>query len=227
MPGRKELLVVGETYHLFNRTIVNESIFSRKKELSRALSLINFYRFPQGLRYSKFLELPPGIEKEYLLKIKKQEPLVKIYAFAFMPNHFHFLLKQIGGDGIRKFISNFQNSFAKYFNKKNHREGNLFNRPFKSKRISTEEEFTHVSRYIHLNPVTSYLLEYEKLATYPYTSYPNYISVDVEKNGGDLIDTESLITIFGSRKKYESFVANQIDYQRKLHLIKGLILEHY
>lgn len=218
---RREILATGETYHVFNRSVGKEEIFIKGLELERALALLEFYRFPQKLRFSFFKRLQKEIKQEYISGYKTLDALVEIYSFALMPNHFHLLIKQTTDKGIEKFLSNFQNSFAKYYNTKYQRGGSLFQNSFKAKRLSSDEEFLHVSRYIHLNPVTSFLIEYDDLQTYPWTSYPYYL----EKGKNDLISTNFIIDLVGSRLKYEKFVANQVDYQRKLYLIKHLILE--
>lgn len=219
---RKEILTTGEIYHVLNHSIASEEIFVRKNESNRSLELVDFYRFPQRIRYSQFKLLPKEKRSDYAVEFRKLKPLVEIYAFAFMPNHYHTLLKQIQEDGIKIFASNFQNGFAKYFNKKNNRQGALFLKSFKAKRITTDEQFLHVSRYIHLNPVTSYLIEFDQLGNYPWTSFHYYVRSCTK---GNLVNTRFLLKMFGTREKYEKFVANQVDYQRKLHLIKNLILE--
>lgn len=137
-----------------------------------------------------------------------------------MPDHYHFLLRQNRKDGIRLFISNFQNSFAKYFNNKNGRDGSVFKNPFQAKWIDNDKILIHISRYIHLNPVTSYLIEIDKLSTYPWTSYPFYL----KKIRGNLVNTEFLLKMFGDPNKYKKFVEDRADYQRKLHLIKKAII---
>jgi len=222
MPNkRKVVLVEGEIYHVYNRSVGNQDILIGRKELQRALDLIDYYRFPQKIRFSQYKNLPNDSRDEYLKAFKKQKALIEIYAFSFMPNHYHLLSKQLQKDGIRIFTSNFQNAFAKYFNKKSDREGSVFRNPFKAKWIENNEIFTHVSRYIHLNPVTSYIIRVEDLATYPWTSYRFYKG----NVRGDLIKTEFLLKIMGSSKKYQKFVENQVDYQRKLHLIKSVIFK--
>lgn len=216
---RKELIATGEIYHVFNRSIANEELFANKRYFGHALDLIGFYRFSQKIRFSQYRNL--SLEaKQYYRKINKNtSPIIEIYAFAFMPNHFHFLLKQTSEDGIRMFVSNFQNGYAKYYNLRIGRVGGLFNSPFKSKRISTEEQLTHVSRYIHLNPVTSYLIKPEELASNPFTSFPAY----TESRADGLVKTEPILKIFGSSQEYTYFVYNQVDYQRSLQEIKNLL----
>ena len=222
MPNpRKEILVKGEIYHIFNKSIGNLEILVTKRDLQRAFDLINYYRIPQDVKYSKFKTLSKEVRENYIFNLKNKIPLVEIYAFALMPNHYHVLLKQIQDNGISFFVSNFQNGFAKFFNKKYERLGGLFIRPFKSKIISTDEIFLHVSRYIHLNPATSHLSDYESIKIDPRTSYPYYL----EKKQGDMINTKLILTLEGSKERYEKFVMNQIDYQRRLHLIKNQIFE--
>ena len=150
-----------------------------------------------------------------------QNLLVEVYSFAIMPEHYHLLLKQLNDDGIKIFISNFQNGFAKYYNARNERDGSLFKSPFRAKLITSDEKFLHVSRYIHLNPVTSYILEFKDLGTYPYTSFPYYLGYKKD----NLVNTDFITRIFGNNKKYAEFVENQVDYQRKLRKIKSFILE--
>lgn len=221
MSSRKIVLATGEIYHLFNRAVGNEDILISKRNLHRTIEVIDYYRLPQKIKYSKFRSLTEELQKKYLASINNQMPLIVIYAFALMPTHYHLLVRQLADGGLRIFASNFQNSFAKYFNLKNNRQGALFQNPFKAKRVESEEELIHLSRYIHLNPVTSYLIEFNQLSNYPWTSYSWYM----DENRNRFLDTKLLIGIWGSREKYDKFVANQVDYQRKLNLIKKLILE--
>lgn len=221
MPRRNVVLADGEIYHVFNRSIAKENIFFSQGNLRKAIEIIEYYRFPQKLRLSKFKALPRELKGEYLNAQKNVIPLVEIYCFSFMPNHYHFLLKQLQDKGILQFISNFQNSFAKVFNLKNERDGALFQNSFKAKRIETEEQLVHVSRYIHLNPVTSYLIDFKNLANYSWTSFPMYLN----GNSESFINTEFILKLFGTKEKYRQFVADQINFQRELAIIKDLIME--
>lgn len=221
MPQRKVVFATNEIYHIFNRSVAREHIFASKIELRRLLEIIEYYYLPQTLRFSKFKTLPEKIKRDYILLNTKKTPLVEIYAFAFMPNHYHFLIKQIQDGGIVRFISNIQNSFAKYFNLKNDRDGSLFLNPFKAKRVETDEQFIHVSRYIHLNPVTSYIIEFDKLDKYLWTSYCNYVN----NTNLPFLNTKNILEMFKSKRDYSQFAANQVDYQRHLHLIKDQIIE--
>src|SRR3989344_2506445 len=155
---RKVVFAEGEVYHVFNRATANEQIFVKKKDLERALDLFSFYRFKQSLRFSFFKRLTDQEKDEHIKNLSNKAPIVDIYAYSLMPNHFHLLLRENSSKRVQTFLSNFQNSFAKFFNIKNNRFGTLFQRPFKAKHIDTDGELLHVSRYIHLNPVTAYII---------------------------------------------------------------------
>ena len=221
MPRRPHLLATDEIYHIYNRTVGHEYIFTTKRELSRILTLTDFYHLPQTLRYSKFKLLPDSQKDNYQVNSKKQTPLVQIYAFAFMPNHYHFLLKQNIDMGISNFISNLQNSFAKFFNIKYKRHGTLFQNSFKAKRVDSNEVFLHLSRYIHLNPVTSYHIEAKDISAYPWTSLPAYF----DKGPHDWVDRSLVMANFKSTDSYLKFITDQADYQRKLSSIKHLLFD--
>jgi len=219
MPRRNVLLISNEIYHVFNRSIAKTDIFFSKINLRRILETIDYYRYRHIIRLSKFKSLPQKIKEEYMLRFKNTEPLIEIYAYSIMPNHYHFLLKQIQNGGIAKFISTTQNSFAKYFNLKNNRDGSLFQNAFKAKRVNSEEELIHISRYIHLNPITACLIEIEELTGSTFTSFPYYIHE--EKHS--VINTQLLLGIFQDAHAYKKFVFDQSDYQKKLGMIKNLI----
>lgn len=222
MPRRTYIFANDEYYHVYNRSIGKEQIFVSKRDLDRAIDLLDYYRKPQRMRYSYFRKLTLDTRASYIHYNNRQSPLIDVISFAFMPNHYHLLIKQKITSGITNFISNFQNSFAKYYNLKNNRSGGLFQNSFKAKRVETDEEFLHVSRYIHLNPVTNFVLSFKGLKSYSWTSF-NWI-VNPERNR--FIVSDDLIGQFQSRKSYIQFVADQEDYQRKLEIIKHLVLEY-
>lgn len=223
MPRRSQLIVTGQVYHVFNRSVGNKDIFDGKRELSRLFELIKYYRYSHTLRFSKFKLLSKERRKEYISWIigEKGRRLVEIFAYAFMPDHYHLLLRQERKGGIKDYVSNFRNAYAKYFNIKNKSRGSLFINPFKAKRVESDEILLHVSRYIHLNPVTSYLIEIDKLHQDFRTSFPDYI----KKSSSGFVNTKFLIDIIGSRNKYNKFIEDQVAYQRKLRLIKKLTLD--
>jgi len=224
MPPRKTPLVNNEFYHVINRAVFNRPIFITKRDCQRALDLIKFYRNANlPCKYSRFLTLPKNEKLELYQRINQgKDSLVEIIAFCLMPNHYHFLVKQIKNNGIIQFISNFSNSYAKYFNIKRKQNGPLFQSRFKAIRIETNEQLIHVSRYLHLNPHTAYIVKnLKELKNYPYSSFIEYLG----KTKESICHKELLLSQFESMQDYKRFVFDNADYQRELAKIKHLLLE--
>lgn len=224
MTYRKIPIVTGQIYHIFNRSIARQPIFLSDRNYQRAIDVLSFYSyFNPPLRFSHYKRLVESQKADLMDNLKKIGKMqVELYAFSFMPNHIHFLIKEIREKGISNFMSNFQNSYAKYFNIKNDRSGGLFQQMFKSVLIETDEQFIHVARYIHLNPVTAFILKnVEELANYPWTSFSAYVG----KYNLDFLNKEFLLSFFPSLNHFINFTKDQVDYQRKLNKIKHLLLE--
>lgn len=214
MPRRNVIFAQGEFYHIFNHSVASIPIFKGERESEIFLDCIKFY-----------LQLKPPTKFSIFRKSRQSFPLnlnekiTSIINYCLMPNHFHFTLKEEKEGGIKEFIQRISNSFAHYFSLKYKSRGHVFEDKFKAVHIETEEQLIHLSRYIHLNPVTSYLVK--RPEDYFYSSYKIYLS----KESSDFIDPSPVLSNFSSRSKYYEFVSSQKDYQRKLNEIKHLIFE--
>lgn len=223
MAYRKTILATDEIYHIYNRGVEKRPIFLTKWDYNRFSELVNYYRFANcPIKYSYF-KLLSGEERERILTRleKESEKLVETLVFCLMPNHIHFLLKQLKDQGISKFMAKITNSFSHFFNIKQERVGPLFQGNFKAKRISSDEQLIHVSRYIHLNPVTAHLVEFDNLENYEYSSYPEYLG-----NKQGICDIKIILSYFKNPSDYKRFVKDQADYQKHLDSIKHLTLEN-
>lgn len=223
MPGRKIPLVNNEIYHIFNRGVASQPTFLNKRDYQRALETVFYYQNNNPpIKYSRFLSLSIKDRAELLENMTKQKNfLIEFISYCLMPNHFHFLLRQIKDGGIAKFVGNFTNSYTRYFNTKQERAGPLFTGKFKSVRIETQEQLLHVSRYIHLNPFTSFVVKtLEALETYPYSSFPEFINSATNFCSKDIV-----LANFKRADLYKQFVFDQADYQRTLAQIKHLAIE--
>jgi putative transposase len=216
--NRKLVFANDQIYHVFNRGVEKRPTFTGKRELNRALLTLGYYHYADlPIKLSKFLVLSEDLRSQMFKNIKKLTTLVDVISFCLMPNHFHFLLKQNVDNGV----SNFTNSYTRYFNTKHERVGPLFQGTFKAVRITSDEQLIHVSRYIHLNPVSSFIIEANVLEEYLWSSYIDYIGL------GDrgIVKPELVTTLFGIKNSYKEFVLDQVDYARKLEGIKHLALE--
>lgn len=224
MPGRKIPLVTNQIYHVINRGTASQPIFLNRRNYLRGLETTFYYQNQNlPLRYSLFKKLPIKERTAILDRLdRKRKFIIDIIAFSLMPNHFHFLLKQTQDNGISKFMSNLTNSYTRYFNTKNKRVGPLLQGKFKAIRIETDEQLIHVSRYIHLQAYSSYLVKtIKELVNYPYSSLPEYLNPKKSHQ----CQKKIVLANFKNIQSYKKFVFDQADYQRSLQEIKHLALE--
>lgn len=223
MPARYIPFVNEHYYHIFNRGVNKQPIFNGLIDLKRFLSLIKFYSFKDyPIRFSKFLLLSSDQRKEIWARLNNSQKYADTISYCFMPNHFHLILKQNIDKGISKFMANFQNSYTKYFNLKNDRVGHLFQGQFKAVKIDSEEQLLHVSRYIHLNPYSSGIVEgIEDLINYKWSSFPEYIT-DLQF---EICSKDIVLTSFKNKQSYKNFTFDNADYQKNLENIKHLALD--
>jgi len=229
MPGRILPLVNNEVYHIFNRGSDKRDIFLQPRDYRRFVETFYYYQF-EGPK-PKFSALNKS-STFFLRGFKKvldkkgfhnfnptlHSKLIEIFSYCLMPNHFHFLVKQLKANGISIFMSQTTNSYTKYFNTKFKRVGSLLQGTFKSVRVGTDEQLIHVSRYIHINPVVSGLVS--KPQDYQWSSYLEYAY-----GAKGYCSTDLILGLFASRKEYRDFTEGQIDYGKRLELIKHQIID--
>ncbi len=74
------------------------------------------------------------------------------YAWVFMSNHAHFLLRS-GSQGVAHLMRRLLTGYAVSFNRRHRRHGPLFQNRYKSIICQEDAYFKELVRYIHLNPV--------------------------------------------------------------------------
>lgn len=224
MPARNTPLVNGEIYHLFNRGNGSIPIFKSAYDYRKFIEIFLYYQNTNPpIRLSQFNNLLQDkklqIEKE--LQIKK-DFLVEILAYCLMPNHFHLLVKQIKDNGIYNFARKISDSYSHHFNIKNERKGSIFEGRFKATRVETNDQLLHISRYIHLNPHSSFLIkDIFSLKNYSFSSFPEYLGLTSNSH----CQKEIILCQFKDIQSYQNFVFDQADYQRTLDQIKHQTFE--
>lgn len=221
--NRKLIFANGEIYHVYNRGVERRPVFMDKKEHQRAVDLLNYYRFANlPMRYSQLLSLPPQAQKAVWQRLRKEGIYeVNIFAYCLMPNHFHLILKQTNDGGISRFLANVSNSYTKYFNTKHRRVGSLFQGPFKAVHVETDEQFLHLTRYVHLNPVASFLIKLDDLESYSWSSFSEYMG----ENQTSICDTAWIQAHFATVQSYRKYVYDQAGYAQELEKIKHLSID--
>ena len=214
MPRRLTPLVTGEFYHVYNRGVEKRDIFTQPRD---------YKRFVQASFYYQFLGPKPSFSKFSKSQITTFKPLnenkiLEIICYCLMPNHFHFLVRQLKEGGISNFTSQLTNSYTKYFNTKYNRVGPLLQGPFKALRVESNEQLLHLSRYIHLNPIVSGLVT--SLNQYPWSSYKDY-----QNENKSFCAIKEVLNFFPSSKKYLEFTKDQIEYGITLEILKHQALD--
>jgi len=208
-----------EIYHVYNRSIGGSNIFTDDSEYTRFANGIRFYQIEKPkIKYSDFLDqtihLAGGLDWQKFFTGK--EKLVEIVAYCLMPTHFHLVIEQLQDkDGMTSFTSNLLNSYTRYFNTKYKRKGTLWEGRSKKVIIKSNEQFLHLTRYIHLNPVTAYFVD--RPENWPWSSYHEYILESLEDN--KMCSCDDLIGM--DRFTYRQFVENGIMYQRERGRMKS------
>jgi len=221
VPRRLTPLITDQIYHIYNRGIDHRRTFIQKFDYRRALEAIIYYQHTSMvLKLAQYRILSLENKKRFDLVMKNSLYNVQLISYCLMPNHFHLLIRQKQDNGISKFLSNFQNSYTRFFNTKYKRLGPLFLIQFKAVLITTDEQLLHVHRYIHLNPYASFIVKnLTDLISYPWSSMNEYL-----KNTEGYCNKEFILSFF-KKTDYSAFIFDQADHQRKLKIIKHLTFE--
>lgn len=146
---------------------------------------------------------------------------VIIHTYCLMPNHYHLFLETPKGN-LSRMMHFLITDYTVYFNKKHDRHGHLFQGRFKSVLVDAVGYAKELSRYIHLNPVRSEIVN--RPEEYPWSSYRYFCSaIDPEP----WLVTSVILKLFGeklsaSRKAYVDFV-NEGSGTEVLEQIRGSI----
>lgn len=214
---RKEKLVTGEIYHVFNKSIAKFTVFNNDVESVRMKNVLLYYLEKDRLqRYSEFKRIR---NSDTVPVVERGKRCVQVIAYCLMQTHLHLVLRQLTENGILDFMRKTLNSYSRYFNLRHRRKGPLWEGRFNNVLVKTDEQLLHLTRYIHLNPVTAFLVE--RPEDWPMSSYKEYVSNS--SNAKDICDYKDILTI--DPLSYRQFVKDRISYQRELALIKDLLLE--
>lgn len=214
MALRKTILAIGEVYHIFNRATEKKVIFSTRRECQRFIELMQFYRTRRKVKLSSLDKK----ERQALIEHNDGIPIVEIICYCIMSNHFHLLLKQNTEGGITQFMRKISDGYSKYFNILHNRVGPLFQGNFKAVRVEDNPQLLQVSRYIHLNPLTGFVVK--DLEDYPWSSYHEFVE-GVE----GFCQRDIVLEQFRSPKSYQRFVLDHANYTKQLKKIEYLLLD--
>lgn len=216
---RKYPLIEGKVYHTFTKSIAGFEIFRNELDYQRMGSMLSYYKVENPpVKFSIFSDIK-NKEFFYQRHFSLKDYLVEIIAYCCMPTHIHLVLLQLKKDGISIFMSKVLNSYTRYFNIKNKRKGPLWESRFKNVEVGTDEQLLHLTRYIHLNPVTANLVEDPR--DWSFSSYKEYLGKkQLEEN---ICNYSRLLDIVP--QDYKKFVSSRKEYQCELAELKELFLD--
>ncbi|MDB9514500.1 transposase [Kamptonema animale CS-326] len=188
MPRRQIIFQAGNYYHVYNRGNNCQLIFFERE---------NYIYFLRQLRNHLITH---GVD---------------IIAYCLMPNHYH-LLVYLQNDDFSKLMQSFTLSYTKAINKRYQRVGSLFQGRFQAIHVDREDYLLHLTRYIHLNPVSAKIVE--KAEDWEFSSYQEYIDL----RQGSLPKIEGMRAQFHSADAYRYFLE---DYAKSDKLIQNLTFE--
>lgn len=211
MPSKNTIKIYVENgiYHLYNRGVEKRDIFIDGEDYKIFLHYLKSYLTPPKFQKN----IPKGIRvtgiDNYDLYNK-----IQLLAYCLMPNHFHFIIKQLTEKAIIEFMKRLSNAYVKYFNTKYERIGPLFQGPYKGILIDKESYHLHLSRYIHLNPLELFKNPgLKELNEYSYSSYPDYCG----KRNTSWVKKDEILEYFKTQKgeigkfhSYQDFVENYL-----------------
>jgi putative transposase len=150
------------------------------------------------------------------------ETKTQCYAWAFMPNHTHLLLRS-GPPGISTFMRRLLTGYAVYFNRRHRRHGQLFQNRYKSIICQEDAYLQELVRYIHLNPLRAKIVQdMDELDKYPYSGH----SAVMGKVKREWQDIEYVLSCFGKKRgtakmRYRTYVEEGISMGRRPELVGG------
>lgn len=123
-----------------------------------------------------------------------------LHSWCVMPNHFHLLVETPHANLGRGMLV-LNGSYARRYNAKFDRVGHVFQTPYRSKLVETDEHFTEAIRYIARNPVRANLCV--RPVDWPWSSYRATIGRDPKPA---FLTTGRTLAMFGSTAELAAFV---------------------
>lgn len=214
MPSRNRIKIYVDDghYHVYNRGVEKRDIFQDDQDYRVFFSFLKSYLSPID-EHNKHPLLDVNVTGPGPVRIRPLKSFfghVSLLSYCLMPNHFHLLLYQHPSDGMKRFVHALCTSYTMYFNRKNKRVGPLFQGPYKAVFVDRDMYLLHLTRYIHLNPLSLTGPGPVNVRKYPYSSYPYYLRL----KQASWLHPEDVLAYFRSAQRkdyrdilsYESFV---------------------
>lgn len=216
---RKTKFVNNEYYHIYNRGVDKRKIFLDGKDYWKFLK--NIKEFNNTSYYEERAKVLED-KKELSSFLGELEKVVDIVAYSLLPNHYHFIIRQLTDNGIPHFMHKIGTSFTNYFNKKYNRFGSLFQGPYKSIHVEDNNYLLWLSSYVNGN---SEIHKIKNAEFYQWSGFKNFLKREKNEISGD---TSIIFSQFKTPQEYKIFTAQVIKESRiKKDMKKTLLLEEF
>ena len=197
----------------------------------RALSDSGLYHIVfRGVNHENIFE--SEADYDYIhktIQVVKNELGFELYAYCYMNNHVHLLIKEKKMGAISLIMQKILTRYAMYYNIKYERSGSLIGSRYKSKPVEKERYLLPLISYIHRNPVESGMVY--RVEDYKYSSYKAYLDKrDELVDTGflfDIIDIKQYLQLHLKDKEgFGEYVEGARSKKRTEGDIRRIIMEH-
>jgi REP element-mobilizing transposase RayT len=189
MGYRKYPIKAGCYYHIFNRGNNRQEIFIEER---------NYNYF-----YSKIIDA--------------FDDTIKLICYCLMPNHYHLIAYPNFDEALEKAMQKIATGYSRAINKSYGRTGHLFEGPYQAKLVPNNNYLLHLSRYIHLNPLSAGLVD--KIEDWKHSSYLVYTG----KSEDVFIENSIVMEQFKSPLDYKEFVKSFSEESK--YYLKDVLIE--
>ena len=191
-------LTPGRLYHLYSRGNNRENLFRRADD------------------YDLF----------HALMWEHVAPVADIFAFSFLPNHFHLIAQWHAADDLpdsyrerpSQPVSNWLNAFVRRTNRHRDRVGALFQRPFGRVLVKDEAHRHVLGVYVHINPQRHGIVS--AFREWPYSSL-----AELSSYGPTQLRRDDLFAWYGGRSGFERALRRWEEWRSAMDLMDAALPE--
>lgn len=206
MPSRntQKIYFSGAYYHVYNRGVNKQKIFSHKRDYHVFLSFLKDTLLPVStddlvLKLTS-PHLSPLDKRSIINKLNRQNFAneIDLLCYVLMPNHFHLLIKQHEERSMEKFMRSLMDRYVRYYNLKYNRVGSLFQGKYKAVLVDSEAQLLHLSRYLHRNSINNLTRSDPKRSDLMkmLISQPSSLPVYLGQNNFDWVKSQDILGNF-------------------------------
>lgn len=210
-------------YHVYNRGVGKMAIFNDDQDYGVMLSYLEETLSPPPDEVRRFREVHV---EDHVFSVAVKMPKnfynrLVLLCYCLMPNHIHFVIKQLDKGAMKDFLHSILMRYSMYFNKKYNRVGPLFQGRYKAVFVEKENYLIYLSKYIHLNPS-----EYTKDLINSKSSYSDYLKL----RQTSWLDTNTILGYFSKglhpefikSNSYKKFVEGD---KAVVEIIRSIIID--